>query len=80
MNAREIWQTRDEMIKITNMLDHLTKKVACQGEALETKTEEVAWLQEKVAGGTQLFEGAHLTGGNMRFCRESSKCHNLRAL
>ena len=29
-----------------------------------------------MAGGTQLFEGAHLTGGNMRFCRESSKCRN----
>ena len=41
------------MEKITNMLDHLTKKVACQGEALETKTEEVAWLQEKV----NLLEG-----------------------
>ena len=27
-----------------------------------------------MAGGTQLFEGAHLTGGNMRFCHESSKC------
>ena len=25
-------------------------------------------------GGTQLFEGLHLTGSNMRFCRESSKC------
>ena len=53
VNAGEIWQTRDEMEKITNMLDHLTKKVACQGEALETKTEEVAWLQEKV----NLLEG-----------------------
>ena len=41
------------MEKITNMLDHLTKKVACQGEALETKMEEVAWLQEKV----NLLEG-----------------------
>ena len=29
-----------------------------------------------MAGGTQLFEGAHLTGGNTRFCRESSKCRN----
>ena len=29
-----------------------------------------------MAGGTQLFEGAHLTGGTMRFCRESSKCRN----
>ena len=27
-----------------------------------------------MAGGTQLiFEGAHLTGGDTRFCRESSK-------
>ena len=25
------------------------------------------------AGGTQLFEGAHLTGGDTHFCRESSK-------
>ena len=37
VNAGEIWQTRDEMEKITNMLDHLTKKVACQGEALERR-------------------------------------------
>ena len=29
-----------------------------------------------MAGGTQLFERAHLTGGNTRFCRESSKCRN----
>ena len=29
-----------------------------------------------MAGGTQLFEGAHLTSGNTRFCRESSKCRN----
>ena len=29
-----------------------------------------------MAGGTQLIEGAHLTSGNMRFCRESSKCRN----
>ena len=29
-----------------------------------------------MAGGPQLFEGAHLTGGNTRFCSESSKCHN----
>ena len=29
-----------------------------------------------MAGGTQLFEGAHLTSGNTRFCRESSKRHN----
>ena len=29
-----------------------------------------------MAGGTQLFEGAHLTSGNTRFCRESSKCCN----
>ena len=27
-------------------------------------------------GGTQLFEGAHLTGGNKRFCHESSKCRD----
>ena len=25
-----------------------------------------------MAGGTQLFEGAHLTSGNTHFCRESS--------
>ena len=31
-----------------------------------------------MAGGTQLFEGAHLTGGNTRFCRESSKCRNYK--
>ena len=30
-----------------------------------------------MAGDTQLFEGAHLTGGNTHFCRESSKCPNL---
>ena len=29
-----------------------------------------------MAGGKQLFEGAHLTGGNSRFCRKSSKCRN----
>ena len=29
-----------------------------------------------MAGGTQLFEGAHLTGGNTRFCRETSKYRN----
>ena len=29
-----------------------------------------------MAGGIQLFEGAHLTGGNTRFCGESSKCCN----
>ena len=29
-----------------------------------------------MAGGTQLFEGANLTGGNTRFCHESSKCRN----
>ena len=29
-----------------------------------------------MGGGTQLFEGAHLTGGNTHFCRESSKCRN----
>ena len=29
-----------------------------------------------MAGGTQLFEGAHLTGGNTRFSCESSKCRN----
>ena len=30
-----------------------------------------------MAGGTQLFEGAHLTGGNnTRFCCEPSKCRN----
>ena len=33
-----------------------------------------------MAGGTQLFEGAHLTGGNMRFRRESSKCRNFALL
>ena len=27
-------------------------------------------------GGTQLVEGAHLTGGNTRFCCESSKGRN----
>ena len=26
-----------------------------------------------MAGGTQLFEGVHLTGGDTRSCRESSK-------
>ena len=26
-----------------------------------------------MAGGTQLFEGAHLTGGDTRFWRKSSK-------
>ena len=26
-----------------------------------------------MAGGTQLFEGVHLTDGDMRFCRKSSK-------
>ena len=29
-----------------------------------------------MAGGTQLFEGAHLTGGSIRFCRKSSKCRS----
>ena len=29
-----------------------------------------------MAGGTQLIEGAHLTGGNTRFSGESSKCRN----
>ena len=29
-----------------------------------------------MAGGKQLFEGAHLTDGNTRFCRKSSKCRN----
>ena len=29
-----------------------------------------------MGGGTQLLEGAHLTGGNMRFCRESRKCRD----
>ena len=29
-----------------------------------------------MGGGTQLLEGAHLTGGNTRFCRESSKCRD----
>ena len=29
-----------------------------------------------MAGGTQLFEGAHLTSGNTRFCHESSKSRN----
>ena len=29
-----------------------------------------------MAGGTQLFEGVHLTSGNKCFCRKSSKCHN----
>ena len=29
-----------------------------------------------MAGGTQLFEGAHLTVDNMCFCRESGKCRN----
>ena len=29
-----------------------------------------------MATGTQLFEGAHLTGGNTRYCCESSKCRN----
>ena len=28
-------------------------------------------------GGTQLFEGAHLSDGNTHFCRESSKSHGL---
>ena len=31
-----------------------------------------------MAGGTQLFEGTHLTGGKTRFCRKSSKCRNYR--
>ena len=31
---------------------------------------------DAMAGSTQLFEGAHLTGGNTRFCRESRKCRN----
>ena len=48
-------------------------------------TQELRWSESRsiiltataaMAGGTQLFEGAHLTGGNTRFCRESSKCHN----
>ena len=29
-----------------------------------------------MAGPTQLFEGTYLTGGNTRFCGESSKCRN----
>ena len=29
-----------------------------------------------MVGGTQPFEGAHLTGGNTRFCRKSSKFRN----
>ena len=29
-----------------------------------------------MGGGTQLLEGAHLTGGNTPFCCESSKCRN----
>ena len=29
-----------------------------------------------MAGGTQLVEGAHLTGGNTCFCRESNKCRD----
>ena len=29
-----------------------------------------------MAGGTQLVEGAHLTGGDTHFCREPSKCCN----
>ena len=29
-----------------------------------------------MAGGTQMSEGAHLTSGSTRFCRESSKCRN----
>ena len=33
-----------------------------------------------MAGGTQLVEGAHLTGGNTRFCCESSKCREIRLL
>ena len=30
-----------------------------------------------MTGGTQLVEGAHLTGGDTRFCRESSKSHGF---
>ena len=30
-----------------------------------------------MAGGTQLVEGAHLTGGDTRFCRVSSKSCGL---
>ena len=29
-----------------------------------------------MGGGTQLLLGAHLTGANMRFCRESGKCRD----
>ena len=29
-----------------------------------------------MVGGTQLLLGAHLTGANMRFCRESRKCRD----
>ena len=28
-----------------------------------------------MTGDTQLVEGAHLTGGDTRFCRESNKSH-----
>ena len=31
-----------------------------------------------MTGGTQLVEGAHLTGGDMRFCCESSKSQYLQ--
>ena len=30
-----------------------------------------------MGGGTQLLEGAHLTGANTRFCRDSSKCRDF---
>ena len=29
-----------------------------------------------MGGGTQLLLGAHLTGANMRLCRESGKCRD----
>ena len=33
-----------------------------------------------MVGGTQLFEGAYLTGANTPFCREPSKCRNYAFL
>ena len=29
-----------------------------------------------MVGGTQLFEGAHLTGAHTHFCRNSGKCRD----
>ena len=51
-------------------------RARCKLEKVDTRSSFLS-VTAIMTGSTQLFEGAHLTGGVTRFCRESSKSHGF---